>query len=72
MPATIEAKLSSVRMMSALSLATSVPFLPMATPTWACLSAGASLTPSPVTATKCPDLASERTMASFCSGLTRA
>ncbi|MNT60904.1 hypothetical protein D3C72_1985150 [compost metagenome] len=65
MPLTMDAKLSSVRTMSALSFATSVPFRPMATPTCACLSAGASLTPSPVTATKWPVLASDRTMDSF-------
>ena len=46
--------MSSVRTMSAASLATSVPLQPMATPMSACLSAGASLTPSPVTATICP------------------
>ena len=54
---TIEAKLSSVRIMSAASLATSVPARPMATPMSAFLSAGASLTPSPVTATTWPNVA---------------
>ena len=44
-------KLSSVRMMSEASLATSVPAMPMAKPTSAFFSAGASLVPSPVTAT---------------------
>ena len=48
---TIDAKLSSSRIMSAASRATSVPEAPMATPMSAFFSAGASLTPSPVTAT---------------------
>ena len=51
MPLTIEEKLSSVKMMSEVALAMSVPLLPIATPMLACLSAGASFTPSPVTAT---------------------
>src|SRR3989337_724640 len=45
--ATMVAKLSSARTMSAASLLTSVPVMPMATPMSASLSAGASLTPSP-------------------------
>jgi hypothetical protein len=52
MPATIVAKLSSLRTSSAASRATSVPDFPIATPIFAARSAGASLTPSPVTATK--------------------
>lgn len=48
---TIELKLSSVRMMSEASLATSVPAIPIANPTSAFLRAGPSLVPSPVTAT---------------------
>mmetsp|Transcript_8943 Transcript_8943/g.20556 ORF Transcript_8943/g.20556 Transcript_8943/m.20556 type:complete len:238 (+) Transcript_8943:1388-2101(+) len=48
---TIELKLSSIRMMSDASLATSVPAIPIEKPTSAFLSAGASLVPSPVTAT---------------------
>lgn len=40
--------------MSAASLATSVPAMPMATPMEACLRAGASLTPSPVMAGTSP------------------
>mmetsp|Transcript_24043 Transcript_24043/g.27011 ORF Transcript_24043/g.27011 Transcript_24043/m.27011 type:complete len:242 (-) Transcript_24043:138-863(-) len=47
---TIVEKLSSARTMSAASLDTSVPVIPMATPIAACWSAGASLTPSPVIA----------------------
>ena len=42
------AKLSSVRIMTAASFETSVPVMPIATPMSAALSAGASLTPSPV------------------------
>ena len=49
--ATIEAKLSSVSIIAAASLLTSVPVIPMAMPMSAFLSAGASLTPSPVMAT---------------------
>src|SRR5665647_3797866 len=52
--ATIEAKLSSVMTMSETSLVTSVPVMPMATPMSASLTAGASLTPSPVMATISP------------------
>ena len=52
--ATIEAKLSSVSVIAAASLVTSVPVMPMAMPMSAFLSAGASLTPSPVIATEWP------------------
>ena len=68
----MEAKSSSVSTMSAASLATSVPVMPMATPMSACLSAGASLTPSPVMATTWPLDCSASTRRSFCSGVTRA
>ncbi|GFR32213.1 plasma membrane calcium-transporting ATPase 2 [Trichonephila clavata] len=44
-------KLSSVKIISDASLATSVPAMPMANPTSAFLRAGPSLVPSPVTAT---------------------
>mmetsp|Transcript_8199 Transcript_8199/g.20311 ORF Transcript_8199/g.20311 Transcript_8199/m.20311 type:complete len:287 (-) Transcript_8199:1623-2483(-) len=54
MAETIVAKLSSARIMSAASLATSVPEIPMAIPIEACLRAGASLTPSPVMAGTSP------------------
>ena len=43
-----------------------------ATPTSACLSAGASLTPSPVIPTICPRACSARTIWNLCSGKTRA
>ena len=52
--ATMEAKLSSVRVIAAASLVTSVPVMPIAMPMSAFFSAGASLTPSPVIATTCP------------------
>ena len=48
------AKLSSARTIELASFATSVPTRPIAAPTWADLSAGASLTPSPVMATMLP------------------
>ena len=48
------AKLSSVRVMSAAPLATSVPVMPMAQPMSAAFRAGASFTPSPVMADYLP------------------
>lgn len=48
MAVTIEAKLSSVKTMSAASLATSLPLRPMAMPTSEIFKAGESFTPSPV------------------------
>jgi len=48
---TIEVKLSSRRIISQAPLATSVPVIPIANPTSALVRAGASLVPSPVTAT---------------------
>ena len=70
--AMIVAKLSSARTMSAACLATSVPATPIATPMSADLSAGASLTPSPVMATIAPPACRASTMRSLCSGATRA
>ena len=58
--------------MSALSLATSVPVMPIATPILARLIDGASLTPSPVIATTSPSSRSASTMRILCSGATRA
>ena len=49
-----EAKLSSVRTMSAADFATSVPVIPIAIPISAALREGASLTPSPVMETMFP------------------
>src|SRR4029453_14744699 len=66
------AKLSSVRIMTAASLDTSVPVMPMATPMSAALRAGASFTPSPVMATTFPARLSSRTRRSLSSGATRA
>ena len=51
---TMVAKLSSARITLAEPLATSVPMIPIAIPTSACLSAGASFTPSPVMAMSSP------------------
>ena len=51
---TILLKLSSKSMIEAASLATSVPDIPIANPTSAFFNAGASLVPSPVTATTLP------------------
>ena len=66
------AKLSSVRIMSAASFVTSVPVIPIATPISARLSAGASLTPSPVIATTLPSAFSRSTRRTLSSGATRA
>src|SRR5512141_486885 len=54
--------------MSAVSLATSVPVMPMATAILARLMAGASLTPSPVMATTSPLACRASTMRILCSG----
>jgi hypothetical protein len=72
MARSMEAKLSSASTISAASLVASVPLMPMATPTSARLSAGASFTPSPVIATTSPLAWSACTSRSLCSGLVRA
>ena len=64
-------KLSSVRIITAACLATSVP-VPIAIPMPAFFSAGASLTPSPVVATMPPFRLSTSTGRTLCSGVTRA
>jgi len=69
---TIVAKLSSVRIIEAASLETSVPVIPIATPISACLRAGASLTPSPVMATISPFSCQALTIRILCSGETLA
>mmetsp|Transcript_27870 Transcript_27870/g.61129 ORF Transcript_27870/g.61129 Transcript_27870/m.61129 type:complete len:322 (-) Transcript_27870:1572-2537(-) len=69
---TMDEKLSSRMMMSAASLATSVPAMPMARPTSLSLRAGASLVPSPVTATTSPCCFSMLTRVSLSSGEERA
>ena len=61
---TMRAKSSSSSTSDAASRATSVPRPPMATPIWAALSEGASLTPSPVMATISPDAAKAKAGAS--------
>ncbi len=68
----MEAKLSSASTISLASFAASVPLPPMATPTSARFSAGASLTPSPVIAITEPSDCSASTSRSLCSGLVRA
>ncbi|PPA80129.1 MAG: hypothetical protein C00003105_00234 [ANME-2 cluster archaeon HR1] len=51
---------------------TSVPVIPIAIPISAAFNAGASLTPSPVTATTCPCFCSALVILNLCSGETRA
>ena len=60
-----------IRTMSALSMATSVP-APIAIPTSAEASAGASLIPSPIIATLCPLFFKADIFSSFCVGSTPA
>ena len=72
MAETMVEKLSSVRIMWAAPLATSVPARPMAQPMSAAFRAGASFTPSPVMATTLPRFCQARTMRILCSGETRA
>ena len=69
---TIELKLSSIRVIAAAYLATSVPVIPIANPTSAFFKAGASLVPSPVTATTLPLYLSPVTRAYLSSGLDLA
>mmetsp|Transcript_4355 Transcript_4355/g.13564 ORF Transcript_4355/g.13564 Transcript_4355/m.13564 type:complete len:216 (+) Transcript_4355:417-1064(+) len=70
--ATIELKLSSRMTMSDASLATSVPVMPIDRPTSDTLSAGASLVPSPVTATTSPISLSADTSRYLSLGVERA
>lgn len=58
---TIEAKLSSSKMISEAAFATSVPQIPIANPTSALFKARASFDPSPVTATISPHSQSPET-----------
>ena len=69
---TIVEKLSSVRIISAAPFATSVPVIPIAQPISAALSAGASLTPSPVIATTADAERKAFTIRTLCSGETLA
>jgi hypothetical protein len=69
---TIELKLSSRRMIAAACRATSVPLIPIAKPTSALRSAGASFVPSPVTATTCPSSLSPVTRQYLSVGRDRA
>ena len=68
-PSTIDVKLSSITIKSAVSIATSVP-LPIAIPILAVFIAGASLTPSPVTATNSPFLFNDSTIFNLSVGVT--
>ena len=61
-----------MRIITAASLETSVPVMPIATPMSAVFSAGASFTPSPVIATTLPFSLSSRTSRTLSSGATRA
>ncbi len=69
---TIESKLSSSKIIAEASLATYVPLIPIANPTSAFLRAGASLVPSPVTATTFPLSLSPVTRAYLSYGRDRA
>lgn len=64
-------KSSLTNIISAASLHTSVPFLPMAMPMSAFLRATPSLTPSPVMPTMLPVRCSDLTISSLCLGETR-
>jgi hypothetical protein len=68
----MDAKLSSINTIFAAALATSVPAKPMAKPTSAFFRAGASLVPSPVTATACPNYFRPVTKMYLSSGEERA
>ena len=68
----IPAKESSSKIISAASLATSDPVIPMEIPISAYLMAGESLTPSPVTATTYPLYFKPVTRAYLSSGLDLA
>jgi hypothetical protein len=72
MAVTIEAKLSSVRTMSAASLATSLPLRPMAMPTSDFFKAGESFTPSPVMTQNAFLRCMASTMRTLVVGLQRA
>ena len=69
---TTVAKLSSVKITSAASFATSVPTNPIAHPMSAFFSAGLSFTPSPVIATTSPFFCQAVTILTLCSGDTLA
>ena len=71
-PSAIVSMRPSTTIMSAACLAAAVPSSPSAMPTSARRIAGASLAPSPVTATTCPARRSDRTTATLCAGLIRA
>jgi hypothetical protein len=69
---TIELKLSSKMIISEAFLDTWVPVIPIANPISALIKAGASLAPSPVTPTICPNLLIPSTNTYLCYGLLLA
>jgi len=68
----MDLKLSSRRIIPAASFATSVPAIPIANPISAFFNAGASLVPSPVTATTLSNYLRPVTRANLSSGEERA
>ena len=60
--------LSSMRTISADSIAASLPIAPIAMPTSALVSTGASFMPSPTNATLLPSPSSSSTRSTFCDG----
>lgn len=71
-PSTIDEKSSLSKIMSAASLVTSDPEIPIEIPISPCLIAGESLTPSPVTPTTLPTAWQALTICNFCAGVVRA
>lgn len=71
-PSTIEEKSSFRRIISAASLVTSEPEIPIEIPISPCLMAGLSFTPSPVTPTIAPSLWLAFTINSFWAGVVLA
>ena len=69
---TMVAKLSSVKITSAVSLETSVPVIPIAQPISAFFKAGASFTPSPVIETTASFFCHASTIRTLSFGATRA
>lgn len=71
-PSTMDAKSSFNKIMSAASLVTSDPEIPIEIPISPCLIAGESLTPSPVTPTTFPTFWHALTIKSFWAGVVLA
>ncbi len=68
----MELKSSFSRIISAASLVTSDPEIPIEIPISPCLIAGESFTPSPVTPTTWPMLWQAVTISNFCAGVVLA